>query len=167
MKWCFVSIFFLVAYIQLKAQINSDSITLNGLDFQSTSFKIKKVNGPPIDSFKLNYDCVFLFSAQGEKPFWCLNYGYYSFAGNNEFGFVLKQLIIDSQQNQVLHFYGNVLNKNTSKKQFQDLLFKKLDQYFIILPDSGTIINYKNSDDGLIFTFKNDRLYKVEYYSPC
>ncbi|MFY0672259.1 MAG: hypothetical protein JXQ87_02565 [Bacteroidia bacterium] len=161
---CFL---FLLLSFQLSAQINKDSLTIEGITNYSKSFKIRRVFGTPNDTFQLDYDCGFLSSQwQGEK-FWCLQYEGVRFAGNQKFGYVIEKIDSTHIDSFEIDFYNIPLGTEIDENDLNKILFNCFKRYYVILPGEGTIIGFKNADDGVIFLFKNKKLVGVEYFSPC
>jgi hypothetical protein len=67
-----------------------------------------------------------------------------------------------------IDYLSKVLTGKTTEEEFVKIFGEKVKNNFVNHGDYHTFLLYsKGSDGGAVFYFKNDRLYKFEYWTPC
>lgn len=102
-----------------------------------------------------NYECGFFASDQEGAPYYQLAYPDFTYIGSDkEKVFYLQSVYFDSNGSIKLKYLEKELTGETT-----DMVTRN---------NANMLLLYsKDSDDGGIFWFKNGRLFKFEYWTPC
>jgi len=142
-------------------------IKFRGVDFISTKEKVIKSFGLPkrVDT---NYECGGFSNDQPGGPFYQFVYTGFNYIGSDSVDFFLENVSFDLKGQIRMKYGENELSGQTSKEDFINIFFGKVRRPFEELLNEDSILLYSiNSDDGAIFTFRNGRLLKFEYWTPC
>jgi hypothetical protein len=141
-------------------------ICFQGLSFESSKDEIIEAFGIPkiVDP---EYECGFYANSQPGSPYEQLIYNSFNFIGNAEENYILEKITSDENALLKLQFDGQSVNRKTSKERFIELFRSKAKVYFDDNPYADSIKLYpKGQDSTFIFIFKNDLLFRIEYWSP-
>ena len=142
-------------------------IKFGGVEFITTKAIITKSFGPA-KKVETNYDCGFFTNDQPDGPYYQLVYTAFNFIGSDKGKFFLENVNFDLKGQVKLKYLGNELSGRTSKEDFVKIFGDKAKAHFKEHPDSDVLFLYsKHSDAGARFTFKNGKLFKFEYWTPC
>jgi hypothetical protein len=142
-------------------------IRFKGLAFSTTKATILKSLGPGKRVYT-NYDCGFFTTDQPEGPYYQLVYERFNFIGSDKGKFLLQEINFDGDGKMKVSYADKELSGRTTKSDFIQIFGDKAKEHFDKYPTQDTLILYsKDSDDGAKFTFKNGRLAKFEYWTPC
>lgn len=151
--------------VTIASAINFDwkkNIKLNGLPISNISKKqISHKIGTPLEVTTPNYDCGFLSSSETGNTYYCLQYIGFWFTGNDTEGYILEELDF-TKSNAVVTFNEKIVTKNTTIVQLGAILSEN-----ITLGKNNEIILKFNTDDNYHLVFKDNKLLKMYYWSPC
>jgi hypothetical protein len=143
------------------------NIKFRGVDFVATKDKIIKSFGQPkrVDT---NYECGGFSNDQPGGPFYQLVYASFNYIGSDSIDFALENVTFDLKGQTKMVYGKNELSGQTTEEDFVKILGSKVKKIFDERPNKDSVLLYSNdSDDGAIFTFKNGKLFKFEYWTPC
>lgn len=140
--------------------IDSSFLKINGLGFSLKKEVIFKNFGKPARIFEPKYECGFLSEAEQGNKYFSLDYGNLTFTGNSKEGYQLEEIHFGPTLRHRVTFGKNLISHKTTKKEFEAI-------FGIKISGSEKVLYNKDADDAFIFTFSNDRLTKIEYWSPC
>jgi hypothetical protein len=142
-------------------------IKFKGLEFSATKNQLVKAfgQGKKVDT---NYDCGFFTNDQASGPYYQLVYADFNYIGSDKGNFYLQYVNLGKKGSVKIKYGDKELSALTTKDEFVKIFGEWVNDYFVKHTDHETFLLYsKNSDDGAVFTFKNGRLYKFEYWTPC
>jgi hypothetical protein len=144
------------------------NIKFKGLEFSTTKESIIKSFGQG-KRVETNYECGFFTNDQEGGPYYQLVYADCNFIGSDkEKFFYLENVDFDALGSIRLNYNGIVLNGKTTEEEFVKIFGEKVKDNFVKHDDHNTFLLYsKGADDGAVFWFKNGRLSKFEYWTPC
>ena len=162
--------FLLLATISNGQETDFDlgSIKFRGVEFNPTKEQIIKAFGQP-KWVETNYECGAFTNDQPGGPFHQLVYtGFNYIGGVKEDDLALENVSFDRSGQIKMKYREIELSARTSKEDIVKIFGNKAKEHFEAYPDDDAILLYsKDSDDGAIFTFKNGKLSKFEYWTPC
>ncbi len=150
--------------------LDLNQVSINGVNFYSTKDDLLLHLGEPDSIVNPHYECGGFSEDWQQEVFLQYYYGSYNFIGSNE-----------SYQIEIINFYQD----STIALCYKDFTFScqtRIDQMCKIFPNSCKNRNlderapdqeilrflvYPSSDDLVLFYFKNGRLVRMKYYSPC
>ncbi|SHG71033.1 hypothetical protein SAMN04488109_1508 [Chryseolinea serpens] len=167
--WRLTILFLLLTGILQGQQNDFDlgNIKFRGVDFVATKDKIIKSFGQPkrVDT---NYGCGFFSNDQPGGPFYQLVYTSFNYIGSDSGKFFLENVTFDLKGQTKIKYGESELSGQTSEADFIKIFGSKAKELLEESPNKDTVLLYsKDSDDGAIFTFKNGKLFKFEYWTPC
>ena len=145
--------------------LNQKLLTVNGISFFSTKEQIIDKFGNPEQTYEPKYECGFLSSEEQGKKFYSLVYSGIKFTGNEYDNYLIEE--IDFTKNGSLQLnYGEInLNSIPTIEKLAQVLGLESE---IENPEDKMLRAYfENSEDAVFFIFKNGRLIKLDYWSPC
>jgi len=160
-----MSLLTIVTYGQVK-DFDLGKIKFNGIGFIASKQTIIKTFGQPkiVDT---DYECGFFTNEQPGGPYCQLVYTDFNYIGSEKENFCLQKVNFDPKGKVIIKYGDKELNGLTTVEQFCKIIGDTCDNIFPN-PDRDSVLVYSNdSDDGAIFTFKNGRLLKFEYWTPC
>lgn len=165
-----VTIFFILITTISRGQ-ESDfelkNLKFKGLEFNTTKEKLIKVLGHG-KKVETNYECGFFTNDQDGGPYYQLVYSDFNYIGSDKGKFFLQNVQFDLDGKIKFYYQDIELSGMTNKDVFIKIFGKKAEENFTKHPDHETFFFYsKDSDDAAVFTFKNGRLHKFEYWTPC
>ncbi|WP_133558767.1 hypothetical protein [Pedobacter duraquae] len=140
--------------------MESSSLKINGSGFNLKKELILKSFGKPTRIFEPKYECGFLSEDEQGNKYFSLDYGNLKFTGNKKEGYQLEEIHFGPALRCKITFGKKLISHTTTRKEFESITGVKIS-------GSGKTIYNKGADDAYIFTFVNDRLAKIEYWSPC
>jgi len=162
-------LFIIISTISRGQQIDFElkNIKFKGLEFSTTKETIIKSFGQG-KKVETNYECGFFTNDQPGGPYYQLVYGDFNYIGSDKENFYLQNVNLDMKGSIKINYGDKELSALTTKDEFVKIFGEWVNDYFVKHADHDTFLLYsKDSDDGAVFTFKNGRLYKFEYWTPC
>lgn len=154
-------LFVLNVHAQEKYQtIDGSSLKIEGSSFKLGREVILKKFGKPLRIFEPKYECGFLSEAGQGNKYYSIEYKYFKFTGNSKAGYILEGIHFVPAIQHTITFRSKLISYKTTKKEFETIFSVKIDGDRISLHQTG-------KDDAFIFSFVNDRLSKLQYWSPC
>ena len=143
-------------------------IKFKGLGFSTTKADILKSLGQA-KRVETNYECGFFTNDQEGGPYYQLVYSEFNYIGSdNEKFFYLENVFFDLKGSVKIDYIDKVLTGQTTEEEFIKMFGEKVRSNFVKHQDHNTFLLYsKGSDDGALFVFRNGRLSKFEYWTPC
>jgi hypothetical protein len=166
----FIAVLLMLGAISQDQQIDFHlkNLKFKGLEFGTTREAIVAAvgQGRKVDT---NYECGFFSNDQEGGPFYQLVYAKFNYIGSDkEKLFYLEHVNFDAEGNIELMYLKWRLTGKTAMAEFARMFGDRAKDVVAELRDDNSILLYsKGSDDGAIFWFKNDRLLKFEYWTPC
>lgn len=143
------------------------NIQFKGLEFSTTKEKLIKTFGQG-KKVETNYECGFFANDQEGGPYYQLVYLDFDYIGSDKDKFFLQHVNFDTKGKIKIIYSGTELSGRTTKDEFIRMFGNKVKERFEKSPDKDSILLYsKGSDDGAIFTFRDNKLTKFEYWTPC
>ncbi|MBI3220730.1 MAG: hypothetical protein HYZ44_14545 [Bacteroidetes bacterium] len=143
------------------------SIKFGGLDFSTTREAITKSFGKA-KNVQTNYQCGFFVNSQAGGPYYQLVYTDFNYIGSDKEKFFLQNVNFDIKGRIKINYNDKELSGKTTKDDFSKIFGDSAKEYFEKhLQENKLMLFSKKSDDGAIFTFKNGRLIRFEYWTPC
>ncbi|MEP0365572.1 MAG: hypothetical protein ABJN36_08820 [Cyclobacteriaceae bacterium] len=156
----------LVISTSVNAQfLNQKLLTVNGLSFISTKEQIIEEFGIPDRTFEPNYECGFLSSEEQGKEFHSLEYSGIKFTGNQYDNYLIEELDLTKNSSIQLNYGEISLNTIPTIEELAKIL--GLESEIESPTDTMLRAYFGKSDDAVFFIFKNGRLIKLDYWSPC
>jgi len=162
-RYLILSLFLLIPIIYGQNDsrtIDSSFLKINGLGFSLKKEVILKDFGKPARIFEPKYECGFLSEAEQGNKYFSLDYGNLKFTGNSKEGYQLEEIRFGPAFRHKVTFGKNQLSHKTTKKEFEAIFGLKIS-------GSEKVLYNKDADDAFVFIFSNNRLTKIEYWSPC
>ncbi|MCB0844998.1 MAG: hypothetical protein KDE26_17230 [Bacteroidetes bacterium] len=162
MKHLPIIIFFFLIKTSFAQQINPNLITLNGLPFFSTQSQILEKMGPPAKIFEPKYECGFLSEEEQGRKFFTLKYPGLPFTGNETDKYLIEEIDFSANSEIQLMYNGQAI--------FANMTIEKLSAVFGVDFEPNSVeklIYFERADDGFVFQFKDGKLIKISYWSPC
>jgi hypothetical protein len=143
------------------------NVKFKGIEFSATREKIINAFGQG-KRVETNYECGFFTNDQERGPYYQLVYVDFDYIGSDKDKFFLQHVTFDTKGEIKIDYRDKELSGQTTKDDFVKIFGDKVSEYFEKYPDKSSILIYsKGSDDGAIFTFKDNKLSKFEYWTPC
>lgn len=151
---------------QVRIQFNK--LSFNNLHFSTPKDSVLKVFGAPDSIVYPDYECGFYANDQPGSPYYQLHYKNLNYIGSDKENFKLENVYFDSLGVINIKYKNIILSGKTTKAEFAAALGTKSSSLFDLYtdPDAITILS-ANSDDGITFYFKANKLIRLEYWSPC
>ena len=149
------------------AEFELRKLKINGLDFMSTQNEVEAVFGEA-NKIQTDYECGFYSIEQPNAPFFQLQYSDIEFIGNDKVGYQFQSIRINIYETIEVKYDGKLLNFQTSIEQFVEIIGDDAKELLENDSRNQQITLYsKGYDDAAFFTFRNGKLLKIEYWSPC
>ena len=144
------------------------NIKFKGLEFSTTKESIIKSFGQG-KRVETNYECGFFTNDQEGGPYYQLVYPEFNYIGSDkEKFFYLQNVEFDAKGRVKINYLGNELTGETTEGEFVKIFGEKVKNNFVKHSDHNTFLLYsKASDDGAVFFFRDGRLFRFEYWTPC
>jgi len=140
--------------------IDSDNLRVNGLIYRASKEDIIKEFGKPIETFNPDYECGFLSNEMQGAEYYSMKYDFFVFTGNDTEGYLLEEVLMVSTLNARISYNGKTLSHSTTIQEFEEI-------FETTVESDSLLLFFKGADDALNFTFKNGKLTKIRYWSPC
>ncbi len=114
-----------------------------------------------------NYKCGFFASDLSGGPYYQLVYNDFNFIGSDKEEFYLQSVDFDPNGKMKLNYADKVLNGRTTKEEFIKLFGDTVKKHFDNPDNKEIVLISTDRDDGARFTFKDGRLLRFEYWTPC
>jgi hypothetical protein len=114
-----------------------------------------------------NYECGFFTNDLPGGPYYQLVYIDFTFIGSDKEEFYLQSVDFDPNGKMKLNYADKVLNGQTTKEDFIKIFGETVKRHFDNPDNKAIVLIANNSDDGARFTFKDGRLVRFEYWTPC
>ena len=158
-----------ITSVSIGQQLDFDlkNITFRGLEFSTTKQEIIN-NFGETQKIETKYECGFFSNDQEGGPYYQLSYGHFNYIGSDKERFYLEHVKFDAKGETKVLYLNNELTGQTTQEEFIRIFGDKARDHFEKHPKENSVLLFsKGSDDGAIFTFKNGRLEKFEYWTPC
>jgi hypothetical protein len=150
-----------------ESDIELENLKFKGLGFSSTKEKIIESFGQP-KIIATNYECGAFTNDQPGGPYYLLDYNGFNYIGSDKETFSLNIVEFDKKGITKLQLGDKELSGLTTEDDFIKIFGEKVKDKFVKHSDHDTfLLHSRDSDDGVVFTFKNGRLHKFEYWTPC
>ncbi|MBN1501805.1 MAG: hypothetical protein JW982_16725 [Spirochaetes bacterium] len=140
------------------------------LTFHTTEKEIVNTFGKPEINYLLD-GCDYYAGRDADgNPYRQLKYKNISFIGSPKENYILQSVLFDRNGKIFIKYDDIILNGKMTRTEFIKLFKRYLGDYTLENLDTEfkeMIPIYMKSDDGLYFRFKDDKLVKIEYWSPC
>ena len=159
-------ILFILISTSVHAQfLEQKLLKVNGLSFVSGQDQIIAAFGQPDQTYEPNYDCGFLSSEEQGKTFYSLVYSGLKFTGNKSDNYLIEEVDLRKNSSLKIRYKDHNLNSVSSAKELAEILGIKPNSEY----ETNTTLKvfFQNSDDAIFFLFKNGKLVKLDYWSPC
>ena len=151
-----------------QSEFDLKNIKFRELGFSTTKKEI-------INSFgegkrvETNYECGFFTNDQEGGPYYQLVYSDFDYIGSDkENFFYLHNVDFDAMGSIKVKYLDKELTGKTTEEEFVKFFGEKVRSSLVNHGDHHTFLLYsKGSDDGAVFSFKNGRLFKFQYWTPC
>ena len=143
-----------------------DKVKFKGLGLKTTKKVIieKFGQGRRVET---SYECGFFASDLPGGPYYQLLYTDFSFVGSDKEEFYLQSVDFDPNGKLKLNYADKVLNGQTTKEEFIKMFGDTVKQHFDNPDNKAIVLIATDRDDGARFTFKDGRLVRFEYWTPC
>lgn len=143
-----------------------DRVKFQGLGLKTTKKVIieKFGQGKRIET---NYECGFFTNDSPGGPYYQLVYTDFTFVGSDKEEFYLQSVDFDMNGKIKLNYGDKVLNGRTTKEEFIKIFGDTVKQHFANSDNKAIVLIATDRDDGARFTFKDGRLVRFEYWTPC
>ena len=143
-----------------------DKVKFKGLGLKTTKKVIteKFEQGRRVET---NYECGFFASDLPGGPYYQIVYTDFTFIGSDKEGFYLQSVDFDPNGKMKLNYSDKVLNGRTTKEEFIKMFGDTVKQHFDNPDNKAIVLIATDRDDGARFTFKDGRLVRFEYWTPC
>lgn len=161
---------FLTLTIQLAGR--AQEFNLNKIRFKSFGMMVEKATimeafGIPKIQYP-EYECGFYSNDQPGAPFYQLVYEDFNYIGRDNERFLLEEVRFDRAGSITMVYDGVTISGKTTESAFATLIGDHRKERFVKQQDHTVVLLLsQDSDDGACFTFKNGKLVKFEYWSPC
>lgn len=118
---------------------------------------------------KLTTTVAFLQATRKVRPIinWFIPVVNYIGSDKEKF-FYLENVDFDAKGTVKVDYLENELSGETTEEDFLKIFGNTVKRDFVKKSGGNSILLYsKGSDDGALFTFKDGRLVKLEYWTPC
>jgi len=150
-----------------QADIELEKIKFKGLGFITTKELIIKSFGQG-RKIETNYECGGFTNEQDRGPYYQLAYADFNYIGSDKEEFFLQHVLFDKKGSLKLYYQDKVLSGLTTEEDFIKIFSANVKDKLVDHGSHRTFLLYsKDSDDGVVFTFKGGRLQKFEYWTPC
>ena len=113
------------------------------------------------------YDCGFFSDEWTGTSYYQLTYGDFNFIGSDKENFVLEKVMFDYNGKVLLKYGDKTLSGQTTKTELAEIFGENAKELFERYQDKDAVLLLTKDDDGVRFTFKDGRLTKFEYWTPC
>lgn len=113
------------------------------------------------------YDCGFFSDEWTGKTNYQLCYSDFNYIGNDQVEFVLEKVEFDKDGKVILKYGDKRLSGHTSMTDLAQIFGENTKEGFDTNQNEDTIILFTKKDDGVRFHFRDGRLTKFEYWTPC
>jgi len=164
------TLLFTFFFTVLNAQ--QDAFDLDKFEFRGLAFHLEKEQvlaalGPSEVHYP-EYECGFHSMDQPGAPFYQLVYSNCTYIGSDKEIFQLERVNFDEQGKTILKYGPSELSGQTTREGFSVIFGDYAREQFKKHPEEdGIILLVPDNDDGALFTFKDGKLSKFEYWSPC
>jgi hypothetical protein len=143
-----------------------DKVKFKGLGLKTTKKVITEKFGQGRRA-ETNYECGFFASDLPGGPYYQLLYTDFIFIGSDKEEFYLQSVDFDPNGTLKLNYADKVLNGWTTKEEFIKIFGDTVKKHFENLDNKAIVLIATDRDDGARFTFKDGRLVRFEYWTPC
>ncbi|WP_192823166.1 hypothetical protein [Rufibacter sp. LB8] len=150
-----------------KVELDFKLFRLKGLKFDASKEEIAAELGKPKKVVKANNECGFHSVEQG--TYYELCYEQVTFIGNAKEKYVIDEIEFNPESQLALE-YGKVrFTHKMSMAAFAKMFKKSVKEDFDDRENGvkDALVFFKESDAGLVFSFKAGYLIKIHYWSPC
>lgn len=148
-----------------RTYLNSIKFKVNGISVYAFSKEnIEKSFGKPIKYFEPNYECGFLSSSEQDEKYYSYQYNGILLTGNDEQNYVVEELDFSQFdfKKYTVEINGSAIDNNTTVEQLRVILKDNFK-----LNENNTIFLHDVGDDNFEVEFKDNKISKIQYWSPC
>ncbi|ANQ51750.1 hypothetical protein MY04_4412 [Flammeovirga sp. MY04] len=114
------------------------------------------------------YECGFYSNDQPGAPYYQISFDSFNYIGSDSEKFILEHVNFNLYSDLSIQYEKWTLNGQTTKADLIKIFGDNVETYFANNPELNDIlIHNTNGDDGVIFSFKENRLIRFQYWSPC
>ncbi|HOA07290.1 MAG TPA: hypothetical protein PK419_08340 [Spirochaetota bacterium] len=137
------------------------------LSFNNSKMKIIKKFGKPKQNVP-EYECGNYATGKKNPDYYQLIYKDIICIGNDKEGFIFESIILNDNNYIMIGDYriSNKTSKNEFIKHFNDLLLTYYSKEELLNREVIQLFS-KDTDDCAEFYFKNGKVFKFNYWSPC
>lgn len=164
-----LSFLFLVTFLfEQETEFDLGKLSFRGVKFITTKEIVIKTFGQG-KKVEPNYECGFFSNDQPLGPYYQLVYTNFTYFGGDNDSFYLQFVDFDAQGKVKLKYDDIPLSGRTTKDDFVKIFGEKVRNEFLKDSDHETVLLQTRNEVGGagLFWFKNDRLEKFEYWTPC
>lgn len=170
MKYSVICVYLMLATTIALGQEDSfqlDKFQFDGVPFYSEKEAIENIFGPP-EVRSPKYECGFHSDDQPGGPYYQLVYSGFHFIGSVKEKYLLEEVEFQHCVDRILKYDGHILNGKTTLDEFKNIFRESVNNQFQKANKQETLILQPHgNDDGAKFSFRNGKLIKFEYWSPC
>jgi hypothetical protein len=150
-----------------ESDFDLENLKFKGLGFITTKEIIVKSFGQG-KKVETNYECGGFANDQDRGPYYQLVYADFNYIGSDKEKFTLENVNFDINGNIKMYYKNIVLSGRTTESDFIKIFGEKVKGNLVKHSDHDTFLLHSiESDDGGVFSFRNGRLYKFQYWTPC
>ncbi|HAC23775.1 MAG TPA: hypothetical protein DCE81_02545 [Cytophagales bacterium] len=141
-------------------------ITFGGLNFSTPKQAIVEIFGQA-EIIHTDYQCGFFTNDQPGGPYYQMVYTGFKYIGSDQEDFYLQQVDFNTGGQLILSYRDMKLSAETTVEEFCRIVGDSCHDVFRKPVFDSVLLYSKGSDAGAIFTFKDGRLLRFEYWTPC
>lgn len=160
---CLLNVIFLCVGLSGFAQVETldvCDVKVDGFCFWVNKDSVVANFGKPNKEYRPKYECGFLSEAEQGVIYYTIEYPHFYMTGNEKENYVFDQITLGPGLSSEIAIKGIRVSHNTTIADLERILGVKSNQF-------GILLYFKNADDGILFSFENGLLKKINYYSPC
>jgi len=153
---------------QQQSDFDLKNLKFMELDFYVTKEAIVNALGKG-KRLATNYECGFFAYDQKGAPYYQLVYPNFNYIGSDkEKFFYLENVNFDTAGIVTIKYLERELTGRTTEAEFVRIFGDSVKADFVKKGEENSLLLYsKGSDDGAVFIFRKERLFKLQYWTPC
>jgi hypothetical protein len=149
-----------------QSSLDLNSLEFKGFGLKTTKKEIKEQFGQG-KTVATNYECGFFTNDQPGGPYYQLTYSNFVFIGSDNDAFYLQSVDFDSKGVTILNYGNKIFSGTMTKAEFVDIFGDIAKEHFKNPKNDKIVLIAHDRDDGARFWFKDGRLVRFEYWTPC